>query len=139
VCQSFSKNFGLYNERAGNVIIVTKNPQILSNCKSQFELLIRQNYSNPPNHGARIVATALNNKSYYQEWLQNLSGMSQILLANRSELYEKLRLLGTPGSWVHLKTQLGFFSYTGLTGKLEKIFFLNLFDRIKHCISRNVF
>jgi len=117
VCQSFSKNFGLYNERAGNLILVTKNAKIMSNCKSQLEELIRQNYSNPPNHGARIVATALNNTSYSQEWTENVKMMSKRMKNMRIELYEKLRLLGTPGSWKHIIEQTGMFSFTGLSGK----------------------
>ena len=41
VCQSFSKNFGLYNERAGNLVLVVKDAQTLKQCKSQTELIIR--------------------------------------------------------------------------------------------------
>lgn len=38
----------------------------------------------------------------------------------RASLYEKLQELGTPGSWEHITTQIGMFSYTGLTGKQKK-------------------
>ena len=64
--QSFSKNFGLYNERAGNLTVVSSNPANLENFKSQMTLIIRAMYSNPPSHGARIVATVLNNPELYQ-------------------------------------------------------------------------
>ena len=52
--QSFSKNFGLYNERAGNLTIVVSDPSTIANMKSQITLNIRANYSNPPAHGCRI-------------------------------------------------------------------------------------
>ena len=52
--QSFSKNFGLYNERAGNLTIVVADPSSIANMKSQITLNIRANYSNPPAHGCRI-------------------------------------------------------------------------------------
>ena len=41
VCQSFSKNFGLYNERAGNLVFVVKDANTLKQCKSQTELIVR--------------------------------------------------------------------------------------------------
>ena len=74
--QSFSKNFGLYNERAGNLTLVTSDPANLERIKSQLTLIIRAMYSNPPSHGARIVATVLNNPELYQEWREAITTMS---------------------------------------------------------------
>merc|ERR1719422_2070268 len=56
--QSFSKNFGLYNERAGNLTVVFKNKELATNFRSQMTLIIRATYSNPPAHGCRIVDRA---------------------------------------------------------------------------------
>ena len=66
--QSFSKNFGLYNERCGNLTVVTNNPANMDNMKSQMTLIVRAMVSNPPAHGARIVDTVLANPDLYQEW-----------------------------------------------------------------------
>lgn len=67
-CQSFAKIFGLYNERAGNLGFVCKDSTIAMNITSQLKAIIRPMYSNPPNHGARIVSTILNNPVLNAEW-----------------------------------------------------------------------
>ena len=56
------------DERAGNLTMVLRDSTILSKARSQIELVIRQMYSNPPNHGVRIVATTLQNPAFRQEW-----------------------------------------------------------------------
>lgn len=66
--QSFAKNFGLYNERAGNLVVHMNNTNEVIQTKSQLTLIVRGMYSNPPNHGARIVATVLGNEDLYEEW-----------------------------------------------------------------------
>ena len=66
--QSFAKNFGLYNERVGNMVIVLKSTKEIIEVKSQITLIIRGMYSNPPNHGARIVATVLRNPDLFVQW-----------------------------------------------------------------------
>ncbi|CAH8505748.1 unnamed protein product [Schistosoma intercalatum] len=115
IAQSFSKNFGLYNERVGNLIFITQDPVTTSHVKSQVKLLIRQTWSNPPQHGARIVATILNNISLFNEWKTCVITMAQRIREMRQGLYERLRSLGTPGNWEHIINQVGMFSYTGLT------------------------
>ena len=67
-CQSFAKIFGLYNERLGNLGVVCHNSTLAMNVKSHLKSFIRRLYSNPPAHGARIVATILNNKTSETEW-----------------------------------------------------------------------
>nr|CAD7453768.1 unnamed protein product [Timema tahoe] len=116
VCaQSFSKNFGLYNERAGNLTIVLKDKKHLEAVKSQITLTVRGMYSNPPNHGGRIVATILNNPQLKEEWKESIRTMANHILSLRSSLKERLQRLGTPGTWDHITSQIGMFSYTGLT------------------------
>jgi len=119
--QSFSKNFGLYNERAGNLTVVLRNPSVVSASLSQIQMIVRQIYSNPPNHGARIVATALNNLAFRQEWFDNIRTMSGRIKEMREALYSKLRLKGVPGSWVHVIDQIGMFCYTGLSGEKSAV------------------
>ncbi|XP_046558157.1 aspartate aminotransferase, cytoplasmic-like [Haliotis rubra] len=114
IAQSFSKNFGLYNERTGNLCIVTKTPEVLSQVRSQCEILVRTMWSNPPNHGGRVVATVLNNKSSYAEWKAQVKTMADRIQQMRQLMYEKLRAKGTPGTWDHIIKQIGMFCYTGL-------------------------
>lgn len=83
--QSFAKNFGLYckvlqillkllflryflGERVGNLTIVQKSPQTSEAVHSQFTLLVRAMYSNPPAFGSRIVSAVLNDSQLRQEW-----------------------------------------------------------------------
>lgn len=56
------------DERVGNVVMVLGDSHQLAAVKSQVELIVRKNYSNPPSHGARIVAAVLNNAALNTEW-----------------------------------------------------------------------
>jgi aspartate aminotransferase len=116
-CQSFAKNFGLYNERVGNLTIVCSDKEALTRALSQITLLIRGMYSNPPNHGARVVATALNDKDLFDEWKGCIRTMADRIKLMRSGLKDRLVALGTPGNWDHVTNQIGMFSYTGLTAE----------------------
>ncbi|KAK1125791.1 hypothetical protein K0M31_005335 [Melipona bicolor] len=113
--QSFAKNFGLYNERVGNMVVVMSNTKELAQVKSQLTLIVRGMYSNPPNHGARIVATVLQNPDLYKQWKDHIITMSSRIKEMRTSLYQKLIQKGTPGNWEHITQQIGMFSYTGLT------------------------
>ena len=66
--QSFAKNFGLYCERVGNLTVVSNTSAVKDAVKSQFTLLIRGMYSNPPAFGSRIVSTILNDSVLRKEW-----------------------------------------------------------------------
>merc|ERR1712083_993816 len=84
------------------------------NIKSQLKAIIRPWYSNPPNHGARIVATVLNNDALFNEWKEQLKSMADRVKSMRQSLYESLKLLQTPGDWSHIINQNGMFTFTGL-------------------------
>jgi len=112
--QSFSKNFGLYNERVGNLAIVMSTSKYAALVKSQMQILIRGMYSNPPSHGARIVTNILNNKDFLEQWKNNIVTMSDRIKQMRKLLRDALERLQTPGNWEHITTQIGMFSYTGL-------------------------
>ena len=60
--------FFLTDERIGNLCIVASNNTVLPQIKSQMEIIVRAMWSNPCNHGARIVATVLNNPTYMDDW-----------------------------------------------------------------------
>jgi len=144
--QSFSKNFGLYNERTGNLTVVTGRAENLDNIKSQMTLIVRAMVSNPPAHGARIVETVLSDPALYEEWRDCIRTMSSRIIAMRASLRQKLEELGTPGDWSHITTQIGMFSYTGLSQEMcvflkqEKHLYLLKSGRISMCglTSKNV-
>jgi len=117
ICQSFAKIFGLYNERCGCLQVVCKDSQLAMNVQSQLKIIIRRNYSNPPNHGGRIVATIFNNSALYEEWKDQLRAMGTRILQCRSMLHQKLNELEVPGDWSHIINQKGMFTFTGLSTK----------------------
>ncbi|EKM60996.1 uncharacterized protein PHACADRAFT_134034 [Phanerochaete carnosa HHB-10118-sp] len=115
VSQSFAKNMGLYGERVGAFSIVAADPEEKARVESQLKIIVRPMYSNPPLHGARIAATILNNQKLYQEWEGEVKHMANRIISMRDRLYNNLVALGTPSEWGHIKSQIGMFSYTGLS------------------------
>jgi len=137
--QSFAKNYGLYNERAGNLTVLLKSADLVANFKSQITLVVRAMYSNPPAHGARIVDTVLKDPALFQEWRDCIKIMANRIIAMRQALRERLEKLGTPGTWNHITDQIGMFSFTGLTPEMcqflthEKHVYLLKSGRISMC------
>jgi aspartate/tyrosine/aromatic aminotransferase len=117
ISQSFAKNFGLYGERIGTLAVVCSKKESVPAVMSQLDVLVRNLYSNPPKHGAAIVRTILSDKALTQEWHSELFAMSKRIQDMRTALYNELKRLGTPGTWTHITSQIGMFSYTGLTPK----------------------
>ncbi|KAK9465400.1 pyridoxal phosphate-dependent transferase [Lipomyces arxii] len=115
VAQSFSKNFGLYGERAGALHVASSSKETSDAVKSQLSVLQRSEISNPPAYGARIVTKILSDPDLFQLWTENLKEMSGRIQEMRKVLYDKLIELGTPGTWTHIVNQIGMFSFTGLT------------------------
>lgn len=116
VCaQSFSKNFGLYGERVGHLVVVQKDAATTAAVMSQLDLLIRGRYANPPAYGSQIVETILNDRELRAEWLDSLWVMMSHISEMRAELFGQLVGLRTPGSWTHIFEQIGMFVYTGLS------------------------
>ncbi|KAL7420928.1 aspartate transaminase aat1 [Cryptotrichosporon argae] len=115
LCQSFAKNLGLYAERAGTFSMVTSSPEEKERVLSQLKRVIRPLYSSPPIHGALLVATILGTPELYQQWLSEVQKMANRIIDMREKLYDALVALQTPGDWGHIKSQIGMFSFTGLT------------------------
>jgi aspartate aminotransferase len=115
VCQSFAKNMGLYGERVGTVSVVCGSAASVAAVESRLEKVIRPMYSNPPKHGALVAATILGSPELRAQWLRELVEMSSRILATRKALVAELQRLGTPGTWTHITSQIGMFSYTGLS------------------------
>lgn len=112
--QSYAKNMGLYGERVGALSIVCKTADVASRVESQVKLVIRPMFSNPPIHGASIVAIILKNRDMYNEWTVELKAMADRIISMRQQLFDALRARGTPGDWNHILKQIGMFTFTGL-------------------------
>ncbi|GBN17362.1 Aspartate aminotransferase, cytoplasmic [Araneus ventricosus] len=113
--QSFSKNFGLYSERVGNLTVVVKDPSVVTNCHTHLISLVEGLYLTPPHYGARIVSLVLNDPVLFNQWTDHIKVMSGRTKQMRAALKAKLDHLGTPGTWDHVVSQIGMFSYTGLS------------------------
>jgi len=118
VCQSFAKNAGLYGERIGALHIVASSVGIADKIRSQLSVLARSEISNPPAHGARLVALILNTPELFEQWKEDIKTMANRIIKMRKELYILLtEELKTPGTWHHIVDQIGMFSFTGLNDK----------------------
>ena len=115
MCQSFAKNFGMYCERVGCLHVLAADATSASAAGSQLEALIRPMYSNPPAHGARVVAHILNTPELNAEWRAELAAAMARVSRMRTLLRDALIERKTPGSWDHITSQIGMFSYTGLS------------------------
>jgi aromatic-amino-acid transaminase len=124
VSSSFSKSFSLYGERVGALSIVTQSKEESARVLSQLKRVIRTNYSNPPTHGAAIVATVLNSPKLRQMWEDELAQMRDRIKSMRHGLKEKLAAAGVSQDFSFIEAQRGMFSYSGLTsdqvGKLQE-------------------
>ncbi|GAB4852599.1 hypothetical protein Ancab_016813 [Ancistrocladus abbreviatus] len=117
VAQSYAKNMGLYGERVGALSIVCKSEDVAKRVESQLKLVIRPMYSNPPIHGASIVATILKDKVMYNAWTVELKAMADRIINMRKQLFDALTARGTPGDWSHIIKQIGMFTFTGLNAE----------------------
>ena len=71
-------------------------------------------YSNPPIHGASIVAVILRDRNLFNEWTLELKAMADHIISMRKQLFEALSARGTPGDWSHIIKRIGMFTFTGL-------------------------
>jgi len=116
VCSSYSKNFGLYNERVGACTLVAITSKNAEDALSQMKAIIRANYSNPPAHGAAVVATILNDEGLYNLWKGELSQMKERIQLMRQLFVKTLKAKGA-GDFSFIEKQNGMFSFSGLTEK----------------------
>ncbi len=115
VCSSFSKNFGLYSERVGALTLVATTPEAAEAALSHVRLAIRVNYSNPPQHGAAVVATVLGTPELRKQWEAELAEMRSRINRMRQLFVEKMRQKAPQHDYSFLSTQKGMFSFSGLT------------------------
>jgi len=115
VATSFSKSFSLYGERVGALSVVCSSKDEAARVLSQLKVVIRTNYSNPPTHGAQVVAAVLGNPSLRSLWEDELTGMRKRIRRMRLELIDRLVAAGVRQDLSFIGRQQGMFSYSGLS------------------------
>jgi Aspartate/tyrosine/aromatic aminotransferase len=115
IANSYSKNFGLYNERVGAFTLIAANTDIADRAFSQVKTIIRANYSNPPAHGAKIVSYILNSPELKEEWIDELTGMRQRIHRMRQLFVKTLQEKGANQDFSFIAKQNGMFSFSGLS------------------------
>jgi aromatic-amino-acid transaminase len=114
ISTSFSKSFSLYGERVGALSVVGRTKDEADRVLSQLKRVIRTNYSNPPTHGAQVVAAVLTTPALRALWERELAGMRDRIKTMRVALRAKLEASGLPGDFSFITQQVGMFSYSGL-------------------------
>ena len=114
VATSFSKSFSLYGERVGALSVVCQSKDEAVRVLSQLKRVIRTNYSNPPTHGAQIVALVLTTPALRALWEGELAGMRVRIKEMRVALRSKLEAAGLANDFSFITRQKGMFSYSGL-------------------------
>jgi len=115
VSTSFSKSFSLYGERVGGLSVACQSKDEASRVLSQLKIVIRTNYSNPPTHGAQVVATVLTTPTLRAMWEDELAGMRVRIKQMRVALQDKLKAAGVKQDMSFITQQKGMFSYSGLS------------------------
>ena len=111
---SGSKNFGLYRERVGAAILVARNAEEAEITNSQLLNIIRGAYSQPPDHGAEIIRTILEDAELRAEWESELSGMRERMITLRQKLAAAIRERSNSSDFDFVADHRGMFSLLGL-------------------------
>ncbi|MCW8335809.1 aspartate/tyrosine/aromatic aminotransferase [Vibrio sp. SCSIO 43135] len=115
VASSFSKNFGLYNERVGAFTLVADNTEVATTAFSQVKGIIRSIYSNPPAHGSAVVTHILNNADLRAEWESEVAEMRDRIQEMRELFVSTLKQEGVSADFSFIERQNGMFSFSGLS------------------------
>ena len=111
---SCSKNFGIYRERTG-LLLALSDPSRRDITQGTLAWLNRQNYSFPPDHGARIVTTILGDDKLSADWRAELEEICNNMLALRSQLALELQTLAGSDRFGFIAQHRGMFSRLGAT------------------------
>lgn len=124
VASSCSKNFGLYRERVGSVMIVANTPTVADVCRGQLLNVAREMYSMPPSHGAALVDLILNDVDLRTQWQQELEQVRERIVGLRQSLVTRLRAAGAGDRFDYIQNEKGMFSFLGISaeqvGRLKK-------------------
>jgi len=115
VCSSYSKNFGLYNDRVGAMTLVATTAEAAERAFSNVKPVIRTQYSNPPAHGAAVVALILGDPALRQRWESEVAAMRSRIHAMREQFVAGLARHGVTRDFSFIARQYGMFSFSGLT------------------------
>ncbi|MGW7362500.1 amino acid aminotransferase [Streptomyces sp. NPDC054841] len=115
IAVSCSKNFGLYSDRTGCAVVLGSSRQALRHVETALQNAARTLYSMPPEHGAAVVTTILEDVQLRAAWRAELDVMRNRITANRSDLVAHLGALGCGTQAEALARQKGMFSMLPLT------------------------
>ena len=115
VSNSFSKSFSLYGERVGALSVVGSSADEAARILSQLKRVVRTNYSSPPTHSGKVVATVLLTPELRRLWEHELAGMRVRIKELREELVKKLAEKAPDKDFNFVREQVGMFSYSGLS------------------------
>ncbi len=114
IAASCSKNFGIYRERTG-VLIALGDAGRKAVVQGNLAFLNRQNYSFPPDHGARLVTMILEDQALTADWKAELEEVRQNMLSLRKQLADELRKATNSDRFDFVARHRGMFSRLGLT------------------------
>ena len=122
IAASCSKNFGIYRERTGILIAVTPNLKQQTITQENLAFLNRQNFSFPPDHGARLVTMILGSENLRKSWIQELEETRLNMLDLRQKLASQLCQKTNSDRFNFLGHHRGMFSRIGISpNQVEKI------------------
>lgn len=114
VASSYSKNFGLYNERTGAITVVSPSEQESVVAMSHLKATVRVCYSNPPAHGGLVTKIILSDPALTKSWRTELAEMCNRIVAMRNAFVDGLAARGVDQDFSFIKDQRGMFSFSGL-------------------------
>jgi aspartate/tyrosine/aromatic aminotransferase len=114
IAASCSKNFGIYRERTGILIALTE-PSRRAVVQGNLSFLNRQNFSFPPDHGARLVTMILEDATLTADWKAELEEVRLNMLTLRQSLAEELRRATNSDRYDFIARHRGMFSRIGLS------------------------
>ena len=117
IAVSCSKNFGIYRERTGIVMMIANGtePKI---AQGTLAFLNRQNFSFPPDHGARLVTMILNDEALRNDWMTEVEDMRLSMLGLREQLARELQQRSGSDRFGFIAQHRGMFSRLGTTPEL---------------------
>ena len=122
IAASCSKNFGIYRERTGILMAVARDEAQAKLAQANLAFLNRQNYSFPPDHGARVVSTILGDPVLRADWEAELEEIRGTMLGLRTQLADELRRQSNTDRFDFIAHHRGMFSRIGTTPeKVEKM------------------
>ena len=115
IAASCSKNFGIYRERTGVLMVVSQDQSAQALNQGTLAYLNRQNFSFPPDHGARLVTMVLSDADLRADWQAELEEVRLSMLGLRQQLADELRALSGSDRFGFLAEHRGMFSRLGTT------------------------